>query len=122
MAFLDGFDVPRVSQDLASNYSSSGGVKSYAPGVVISSHPVDLSTPYTSSAAPKSFSPGFITVAQMLNTGTIYLEDSNRYKIFAYRGAVEASTLSRLLRPGDNGVDISWLNLEEQKQTVIQNY
>jgi len=122
MAFIDGFDVPKASQVFATNYSSSGGIKSYAPGVVISSHTVDLGISYTSSAAPKAFSSGFVLVFQTLTAGTIYLENTYRYKLFAYRGAVEASTLSRLLRPGDNGIDVSWLNMDEQRQSIFSSY
>ena len=121
IVYTDGFDVPRVSQDFATNYSSSGGIKSYAPGVAISSHTVDMGIPYVSSAAPKAFSSGFAVVFQTLTAGTIYMGDFYRYKLFT-QGAVEASTLSRLLRPGDNGIDVSWLNMDEQKQSIFVSY
>jgi hypothetical protein len=122
MAFTDGFDIGNnLIVDWASNYISSA-LKVYAPGFSFDQELIDFGDPYISRSPLKCFYSGLDAVRNSIESGNTYLPDIKRYKITGYNGAVEASTLSRLLRPEDNGVDISFFNLDQQREIFIANY
>ena len=122
MANTNGFDITgNLTVDYGSGYLANNLAKSFVEGFNFNSNPISIGTPYASSAPPKAFSGGqAITV--VIDFGSDYVADIKRYRLFAGQGTIEASSQSRLLRPGDTGVDISFFNLDKQNETFIANY
>jgi hypothetical protein len=122
MAFVDGFDIgSNLTTDWGSNRISNA-VKSYSSGEAFDQKPLVFGGPYSTSGPAKTFYLGFDMARTSPVFGTIYVSAPNRYVVRGYIGTIEASTRSRLLRPGDNGIDISYFNLDQQRITFIISY
>lgn len=122
MAFLNGFDIGNnLTVDWGSNWISNA-VKSYFSGMAFDQKPTDFGTPYSTSGPAKCFYAGMDLNRTPYAFGSFNVALTDRYKVRGYKGFVEASTRSKLLRPGDNGIEISYYNLDQQRVVFIISY
>lgn len=117
--YTNGLDLGDVSFNLGSVYTSNLN-KSYLSGF-IHENLFDFAGPYSSSGPAKTFYIGMDTSFSGLDIGSTYIPSPVRYKV-NQMGTVEASMQSRILQPGDNGIDLSYFNMDQQRAVLFMNY
>ena len=121
MGFDPGINVGLPATALGSSYVNFATSAVFMDGLAVDNPEVDLATTCIADSGGTIFVDGLDVGTIDVDLGLLYVADDYLPKVF-YPGVKIADYRSRLLRPGDTGKDISFLNQRSQLFSRIINH